>query len=126
MNREIEFRAWLKDQKQMVEVNSIMLKSEIVGIEKIDGVYTAKFLEDIELMQYTGLKDKNSVKIFEGDIVKHVKGNTYKVEFYNGGFKLLRFNVYEGKPVAYHDFEVRRMDEMEVIGNIYENPELLR
>lgn len=125
MPREIEFRAWLKAYKQMTKVLNIDFKLKAVHIPKIGMSYSMQFFEDIELMQYTGLKDKNGVKIFEGDIVKHIKGNTYTVEFYNGGFKLLRFNIYEGKPVAYHDFEVRRLTEMEVIGNIYENKELL-
>jgi uncharacterized phage protein (TIGR01671 family) len=137
---EIEFRAWVKENYierygwdkrdeelgRMRKVHSIHLnKKKVIISSKYGGNISVPF-QYIKLIQYTGLKDKNSVKIFDGDIVKHIKGNVYIVEFYNGGFKLLRFNIYEGKPVAYHDFEVRRLTEIEVIGNIYENKELLK
>lgn len=127
--REIKFRACLKEEYYSV----LNPEKKIYDVENLDFDKNEAYLsecgwydfDDIELMQNTGLKDKNGVKIFEGDIVKHIKGNTYTVEFYNGGFKLLRFNIYEGKPVSYHDFEVRILTEIEVIGNIYENKELL-
>ena len=125
--REIKFRAWLKNENRMItNISSIKLDINCIYYDNNQMFsYERASFDEIELMQYVGLKDKNGVKIFEGDIVKHIKGNTYTVEFYNGGFKLLRFNIYEGKPVSYHDFEVRRLTEMEVIGNIYENKELL-
>lgn len=67
--------------------------------------------------QYTGLRDKNNKEIYEGDIVKYFYDTPSVVEFVQGAFKLKRdccfdtFSYLEG--------------EVEVIGNIYENPELL-
>ena len=74
-----------------------------------------------ELMQYTGLKDKNGVEIYEGDIVREYtgfsdEGGDYPVEYHANGFWL------EGRD---NEFGFGDESDMEVIGNIYENPELV-
>lgn len=66
--------------------------------------------EDVEFMQSTGIKDRNGVEIYEGDIVKAFGANIHVVEFYDG-----KFNPISDLEAIY----------WEVIGNIYENPELL-
>lgn len=64
----------------------------------------------MKLMQYTGLKDKNGVEIYEGDVVKNKDGDIYDIKF--------EFNNFNGRYMV---------DEwqLEIIGNIYESPELL-
>ena len=81
-------------------------------------------LKYIELMQYTGLKDKNNKEIYEGDILFESFGERYyKVVFENGSVRA----EFEG------DFEEHSFDlidvvlhRCEIIGNIYENPELIK
>jgi len=122
--REIKFRAWHKEKKIMGEVLGIdILHKEIFfsnGDVDCCGFADLKY---IELMQYTGLKDKNNKEIYEGDILLDRNNKKpYKVIFKNGSFRA----EFEG------DFEEHSFDLIdvvaqgcEVVGNIYENPELL-
>lgn len=77
------------------------------------------------LSQYTGLKDKNGKEIYEGDIIL-IKDNTEKliVKWYDGAFVLVNKydEHFEGYVALYRYMPI----EIEVIGNIYDNPELLR
>ena len=117
--REIKFRAWDKLNKEMFNVESINFQERKVYRD----IVSYRKFNDIELMQYTGLKDKNNKEIYEGDILSD--GNNekpYKVIFENGSFR----TEFEG------DFEEYSFDLIdvvaqgcEVVGNIYENPELL-
>ena len=71
-------------------------------------------------MQSTGLKDKNGTEIYEGDIVKNIYDEIYVVKWFDAGFHLEE--KYNG---GFDYFELHFGDNKEVIGNIYENPELL-
>ena len=125
--REIKFRAWVKEKKAIFEVILIdyVTKKVTYLLERVGhllSIRDAKFY-DVELMQYTGLKDKNNKEIYEGDILFESFGEKYyKVIFENGSFKA----EVEG------DFEEYSFDLIdvvaqgyEVVGNIYENPELM-
>lgn len=137
--REILFRGKRKDNGEWVYGD--LIKNLIYdGREKeirigdiyfehngdIHGTAVRKVIPDT-VGQFTGLTDKNGKKIFEGDIVKEddcfhngelqIKGNAWRVAFADGLF----FGNYKDISVY-----LQSLDGMEVIGNIYDNPELLK
>ena len=126
MEREIKYRAWLKEEKKMVIVETIdFSEKSIQYLEKneiIDAyLLRTTFLEDIELMQNTGIKDKNDVEIYEGDIVilnDAEEENRCVVKYKYGSYILVDGDLRENLSNVENRF-------LEVIGNIYENPELL-
>ena len=123
MNREIKFRAWYKEKKRIGKVLGIdILHKEIYFSNEDVDCYEHTDFKDIELMQYTGLKDKNNKEIYEGDIVT-LHNSKYKVIFNSkeAGF-VLRDDEFEMNI----PFTNNNNKRMEVIGNIYENPELLK
>ena len=118
------YRAWDSWRKRMSAVDRIYIDTEGVRLYDDFGEYWRDF-RDVKLMQSTGLKDKNGKEIFEGDILD-----------YNGRKALVRWHG------SYASFIYRFADELqkrnsewkplylaymkcEIIGNIYENPELL-
>ena len=86
---------------------------------KTRGVKYERLNERFELMQFTGFKDYNGVEIYEGDICKHKEG-TAVIIFWEGAFI---FSKYYTHDYSLTNFATCRT--FEVIGNIYENPELL-
>lgn len=107
--REIKFRAWNEDAVKMVEVLEATAR-QLSNPEK-----------GITYMQYTGLKDKNGKEIYEGDLWKSKEHMPDEVKWNNkrSGFE----------PFRYEDLDtgdVIDASEGEVVGNIYENPELLK
>ena len=121
MNRKIAFRAW--DKKNKVMINAIF-----VGLGKVYGMTKtfkpSKELENVILMQYTGVQDKTGRDIFEGDIIEWVNWS-------NNESKLITIIAYEDDYAAfffgnwYERSFPETSEEALIIGNIYENPELL-
>ena len=119
-----KFRAWLKkEQKMDNDVDHISwLEDELYCIG--DGITYMVSAEDLELMQSTGLKDKNGKEVFVGDIIKCTRGCLHEVYIekeYGGTY-------FGGMPAVYLK-DLREgyawTEHEEIIGNIYENPELL-
>ena len=122
-----KFRAWHRELCRMMSVKYMFFQdSEIEEFELNDALmndYITAYPDEIELMQSTGLKDKNGQEIFKGDIVKMAKDvysepSYYEVVRHRGGAYRL-----ESKQ---HGCELwLRHTDCEVVGNIYENKELL-
>jgi hypothetical protein len=115
--REIKFRAWDKLNKDMFNVESINFQERRVYK---DTVSYCKF-ENIDLMQYTGLKDEYGDEIYEGDIVT-LHNSKYKVIF---NTKEARFILNDAFFEMDIPFTNNNNERMEIVGNIYENSELM-
>jgi len=124
--REIKFRAWEIEDRHMSHRVLIDIR-EMLTAGKIVVIPTGQYI----LLQYTGLKDKNGKEIYEGDIIKFALFEP-GIEVYDtsGGpapthVAVVRWSHYVSgfAPMAKRPMD---FDTIEVIGNIYENPELLR
>ena len=133
-NSRFKFRAWDEQNKVMhnevefirsgIDGNDwILFKSDKQKLEDGNVLNNPYFQQQIKLMQYTGLKDKNGVEIYEGDIVKD-GSRLWKIQIspIYGIFFILTKG---GHSRCYGDFGSYLVDEFKVIGNIYENKELL-
>lgn len=155
MNRDIKFRAWNKKMHEydwrkniqenvMREVKSVEIPSERKNFDKMqltvwgnseDPIVEVYFegTDEFEIMQYTGLHDKNGKEIYEGDIVRYPDAsscgdsgewdcftNTGEVKYCNE-----TMSYYFTERVSIEMDEIDINTDAEVIGNIYENPELL-
>lgn len=159
--REIKFRAWQKYHKKMVEVTNISFddNGEINGVATFvenqapqhisyrDDLLGRFFLKDergmvLELMQFTGLKDKKGVEIYEGDIIRftnsidEIDNEVGTVTWEQGEcnfvaqYKTSNCVTQEGNGTTITIYLIsnetyQECVEYEVIGNVYQNPELL-
>lgn len=150
--REIKFRAWDKDYKYMnhkvmvgnvwdednYHAHMVWVDAEDVDYECESGWMNFDEHSNIELMQYTGLKDKDGVEIYEGDILKTFSNiNKYTdslAEDIEPKFEYTTIvrdgacfkTTYKKRPsYVLNENSGSMVEHMEVIGNIYENTELL-
>lgn len=140
--REIKFRAWDKEENEMIDKH----RDERNDYDEYwADVYALQLglIENISkderfvLMQFTGLHDKNGKEIFEGDVVKDKK-YTHEVRFgeecvdasdyetYSVGIVGFYMTNYLGEKYEFDAINSQNAKDLEIIGNIYENPELLK
>lgn len=135
--REVKFRAWDEEYEMMLNMSS----DGFWGIEKFFGALNDRCI----LMQYTGLRDKNGIEIYEGDIVKFVTKGGYSVrgvtdiKYYDEPYCFLslsggseRYRSHKERPLGssgsstpYKPYTWNSYKILEVVGNIHENLELL-
>jgi uncharacterized phage protein (TIGR01671 family) len=134
--REIEFRAWDKDREEWCKGYSsspgmyLNGHDEVFELEAATSFVYGNGKRNIEIMQFTGLQDKNGKKVYEGDILKvKFEGiNPYRHEYevmkvvWLQGIALGRFVVIDKNGESWSGLS---NTEIEVIGNIYENPSLM-
>lgn len=140
MGREIKFRAWDKSFKRMFvpsqidydlggELEDSVKENVHVWREPFDGENanwssSGHYIhgKDVELMQYTGLKDKNGREIYEGDILQDATG-VGEVEWVP---EHCSFMIFTRNPSFYYHLESDgQLKVSEVVGNIYENADLI-
>ena len=126
MNRDIKFRAWDEVSEKMLNWNEFLET-------KMKNTFIAPESTGLILMQYTGLHDKNGKEIYEGDIVL-LDCYYYEEPGFGGEFKVIYDDIngmwllvdLENKDRVFAIGEIRSYykAEIEVIGNIYDNPEI--
>ena len=118
----IKFRAWDKERKHF---NHFELDNDAGFYDIFYRAEKSKYCaKDSDWMQYTGLKDKNGKEIYEGDIVKVVTKDFDYPDVVNKG-KVI-FEKGHWLIMGNEEYYLYGQDEIEIIGNIYENPELLK
>ena len=145
ISREIKFRAWHNGGKYPEEACMLFVGDDKGTVHPLDCCKYFMEGQPVKLMQYTGLKDKNDVEIYEGDILSYWDGTmiackkddddamhypkTSPYYFKKKNNKLSEvvfdapsFKIKNGNPLLSSYLECK---EIEVVGNIYQNPELL-
>lgn len=133
--KELKFRAWDIANKEMLKVDVIDFYFKQIRVLPYDGNNFSMKFKDVEIMQSTGFHDKNGVEIFEGDVLNcsHLfTGSPFEeedeyeeeqgvVKFVNCGFNV----EFKNENTLFVDIMLT-CEDIDVIGNIYENPELLK
>ena len=123
--KEFKMKAWLKKEKKMVAIIGIDFNYEYIRYTEDDNLFnenykTAEF-KDIELLQFSGAKDKAGQELYEADVIKFNDGidDIYGLISYDdedGSYRVSYENITEHLSDLEGDFEI--------VGNIFENPDL--
>ena len=125
--KEYKFRCWDTENKEMLKVQELDFEDTFYGgrLSIRTDQYNDYFdIEDMILMQYTGLKDKNGKEIYEGDIVKVFTNKEWRIGKIIYEHSEFTIDVTNNKDLEYGRTSIIE-NLTEVIGNIYDNPELL-
>ena len=126
MSREIRFRAWDKKEKAMASVENLNFEFNMANLHFSHDYFKDNIdLNEVELMQFTGLQDRSGREIFEGDILQSIDGGVIKEVRFNT-FHAMFETVILKSVEEYWIGSVSMLskyicDNYHVIGNIYEN-----
>lgn len=121
--RKIKFKAFDVVANKWVHKIPCDIMGEVICLGGWMNSISLERFNDIRVVQYTGLNDKNGKEIYEGDFVKSDIHNPpiYKVEFIEGGFCCTHKDAY---PIDINHFYPSHGMFIEVVGNIFDNPEM--
>lgn len=123
--KELKIKAWLKKEKKMVAIIGIDFNYEYIRYTEDDNLFNSDYkvaeFKDIELLQFTGLKDNGGQELYEADVIKFNDGvdDIYGLISYDdedGTYRVSYENITEHLSDREGDFEI--------VGNIFENPDL--
>lgn len=134
MQRKIKFRGWDREYEKMTYFDDEDYEYKPPLVFRLDQVFKKDsnyddyedfeyndITDSVELMQFTGLHDKNGKEIYEGDIVK-----SFFVDTDEAGNEIYKYYIIEVKyDEVLCSYKIDKFMNLEVIGNIYENKELL-
>lgn len=125
-----KFRAWDKLGKIIMPVGEIDFDYEFAYLEEKNGYRCERDFDEIELMQFTGLKDKNGKEIYEGDIVKFFDcdDDVYVTPVvWDKNYACFGVSFSGKYPISFDYLEefYTELKDIEVVSDIYENPELV-
>lgn len=121
----LKFRVWDKTNKEMLNIDILNLfLEEVVVLENDGSAFSMKF-KDVELMQSTGLFDKNGKEIFEGDILK-TRTRGYVIVRKENGNTMTTYKSGINKRTSLVLSSFLEKYQVKIVGNIYENKDLLK
>jgi uncharacterized phage protein (TIGR01671 family) len=133
MEREIKFRAWNGSKMELNVMTGFLGAFYVQGMDEKDSAcmspFNTKLLPETPIMQYTGLKDKSGKEIYEGDILLNFGMFKRVCEFKQGSFGYeadanMGFISYNSNAYNLKITDDKAL-ELEIIGNIYENPNVM-
>lgn len=125
MSREIKFKAYIKHLKMSVDVDVIDFSEEEIEVFITEGDMHVYRFDEIELLQYTGLLDKNGTEIYEGDILQRSLHWSWYARFVDGCYVFVPLNNVQRINTRWGPINKLDLTKWKVAGSIYDNPELL-
>ena len=126
--RNLQFKAWIKTEKCMIETDYLLdidYEWELITVKQEERTFKGFTFDEIELLQSTGLFDKKGAEIFEGDILADLDESGDELVYLYVIYKDGKFMAVENEEHGYSADLIDCTTYHSVVGNIYENAELV-